>query len=164
MKRLSLVALLIAGTWACSKPKPPEPTNMETPPKTTAGTSTPAEPAETNTPSIDNELGTFTVYFDFDSWTVRADSRDTLSKVAEALKSNKDVKIQIEGHCDERGSNEYNLALGERRARAVEEFLVSEGVSEDRLSTISYGEERPAALGTGEAVWAKNRRAEFKRM
>lgn len=105
--------------------------------------------------------GLSTVYFDFDSYVLTSESRDSLRKAAESLKTNSAARIQIEGHCDERGSNEYNLALGEKRARAVEEFLVNQGVSADQLSTISYGEERPAVPGSDEDSWAKNRRAEF---
>jgi peptidoglycan-associated lipoprotein len=107
------------------------------------------------------QLGLETVYFDFDSYTLTSASRDALSKVAEALKTSGSAKIQIEGHCDERGSNEYNLALGEKRARAVEEYLTGLGVSKDMISTISYGEERPAVEGSDESAWAKNRRAQF---
>jgi len=105
--------------------------------------------------------GLATVYFDFDSYVLTSDSRAALSQAAEALKAKSGTRIQIEGHCDERGSNEYNLALGEKRARAVEDFLTSQGVSKELLSTISYGEERPAVQGNDEAAWAKNRRAEF---
>jgi peptidoglycan-associated lipoprotein len=102
-----------------------------------------------------------TVYFEFDSYILNSDNRAALTAGAASLRSNTATKIQIEGHCDERGSNEYNLALGEKRARAVEEFLISQGVSKDQLSTISYGEERPAVPGNDEEAWAKNRRADF---
>ncbi len=103
-----------------------------------------------------------TVYFDFDKSDLRQDARDTLSKNAETiLKSMADAKIQIEGHCDERGSAEYNLALGERRAKSVQKYLTTLSVKADNLSTISYGKEKPAVNGSDEAAWAKNRRAEF---
>lgn len=101
------------------------------------------------------------VYFDFDSFVLTSTARDVLSKDAEQIIKKISGKIQIEGHCDERGSDEYNLALGEKRARAAMNYLVTLGVSADRLSVISYGKEKPAEKGTGEAVWAKNRRAEF---
>lgn len=102
------------------------------------------------------------VYFNFDSSDLSKPSRDTLSRNGEILlKENKDVKIRIEGNCDERGSAEYNLALGERRAKAAEKYLVTLGVQPDRLSIISYGKERPAVQGEDEAAWSKNRRDEF---
>lgn len=165
MKKLAFSVLLAAGLFACSKPKAPEPAMNEGAQTTSAGTSTPATGVETDTPALSEaELADFTVYFDYDSWTIRPESRETLTRVGTALKNSQDVRIQIEGHCDERGSNEYNLALGERRARTVQDFLTAEGVSSDRLSTISYGEERPAVQGSGENVWAQNRRAEFKRL
>jgi peptidoglycan-associated lipoprotein len=103
-----------------------------------------------------------TVYFDFDKSDLRQDARDVLSKNAETiLKSLAGAKIQIEGHCDERGSAEYNLALGERRAKSVQKYLTTLGVKGDSLSIISYGKEKPAVMGSDEAAWAKNRRAEF---
>ena len=103
-----------------------------------------------------------TVYFDFDKSDLRQDARDILSKNAEALlKSVPDAKVKIEGHCDERGSDEYNLALGDRRAKSVAKYLSTLGVQADRISTISFGKEKPAVQGHDEAAWAKNRRAEF---
>jgi peptidoglycan-associated lipoprotein len=102
------------------------------------------------------------VYFDFDKSDLRQDARDALSKNAEALlKQVADAKIQVAGHCDERGSDEYNLALGERRAKSVAKYLETLGVKADRISTISYGKEKPAVNGHDEAAWSKNRRAEF---
>jgi len=111
-------------------------------------------------PADVSELGT--VYFDFDKYDLRPDARDTLAANAEWLKSNSGIQIQIEGHCDERGTVEYNLALGERRANAVKSYLVSLGVDDARLFTISYGEEMPADPGHNQEAWAKNRRAQFK--
>jgi peptidoglycan-associated lipoprotein len=102
-----------------------------------------------------------TVYFDFDKSDLRKDAREVLNKNAELIKSKSNAKIQIEGHCDERGSAEYNLALGERRANSSLQYLVTLGVKADRLSVISYGKEKPAVKGSDEAAWAKNRRAEF---
>ncbi|KAF0220815.1 MAG: peptidoglycan-associated [Geobacteraceae bacterium] len=101
------------------------------------------------------------IYFDFDSFVLTQPSRDTLYKDAEWLLKNNPVKVQIEGHCDERGSDEYNLALGEKRAKAAMNYLVTLGVLADRLSIISYGKEKPLDPGHDEAAWAKNRRAEF---
>jgi peptidoglycan-associated lipoprotein len=108
------------------------------------------------------EAALATVYFDFDKAELSQAARDTLAKNAEVLlKSKPDAKARIEGHCDERGSAEYNLALGERRAKSSLQYLVTLGVQPDRLSTISYGKEKPAVDGHDEAAWAKNRRVEF---
>lgn len=101
------------------------------------------------------------VNFDFDKSDIRPDARDILKANAEWIKANPKSKVQIEGHCDERGTNEYNLALGERRANAVKKYLSSLGVEADRLYTISYGEELPIDPGHSEDAWAKNRRAHF---
>ena len=105
--------------------------------------------------------GLETVYFDYDKSDLRQDTRNVLSKNADVLLKSKGMKIRIEGHCDERGSAEYNLALGERRAKSVQQYLLTLGVQADRLSAISYGKEKPAVQGSGEEAWAKNRRAEF---
>jgi peptidoglycan-associated lipoprotein len=102
------------------------------------------------------------VHFDFDQYTLSSEARQTLADNAAILKARPQVRVLIEGHCDERGSDEYNLALGERRARATRDYLVSLGIAPERLSTISYGEEQPLEKGSSEAAWAKNRRAEFR--
>jgi len=108
------------------------------------------------------EVSFETVYFDFDKSDLRQDARNVLNKNADILlKSKPDAKVQIEGHCDERGSAEYNLALGERRAKSSMQYLITLGVKADRLSIISYGKEKPAVQGNDDAAWAKNRRAEF---
>jgi peptidoglycan-associated lipoprotein len=99
------------------------------------------------------------VYFDFDSSAVREDGRATLSKQAAWLKQYTNYPITIEGHCDERGTREYNLALGERRANAVRQYLIAQGLPADRIKTISYGKERPEVVGSDEGAWARNRRA-----
>ncbi len=102
-----------------------------------------------------------TVYFDFDRSGVRPSETHKLETVAERLNFNPANKVLIEGHCDERGTEEYNRALGERRALALREFLVRLGISPDRIRTISYGEDKPAVQGHDEEAWAKNRRGEF---
>ncbi len=102
-----------------------------------------------------------TVYFDYDRSEIRADQLARMEKNAQYLAANPEKRIRIDGHCDERGSLEYNIALGARRAQQVKDFLVSRGVEPSRIMTISRGEESPAVEGTGEAVWSKNRRAEF---
>ena len=101
------------------------------------------------------------IYFDFDSANLSESARSTLTKNAGALTKETTAKIRIEGNCDERGSAEYNLALGERRANAARQYLVTLGVKSDRLSTISYGKEKPAVQESDEAALAKNRRDEF---
>jgi len=100
-----------------------------------------------------------TVYFDFDSSALLADAQGTLARQAAFLKMYPAVKITIEGHADERGTREYNLALGERRASAARDYLLAQGIDSARVRIISYGKERPAVQGSNEAAWAKNRRA-----
>ena len=103
-----------------------------------------------------------TIYFDYDKSTLKPAAKAQLEKTATWLKKNPEVNCQIEGHCDERGTNEYNLALGERRALAARRYLVSLGINPDRIFTISYGEERPEVEGHDESAWKFNRRDEFK--
>ena len=107
------------------------------------------------------EMGLVDAYFDYDKYTIRDDARAALEGNARWLNANPMARVKIEGHCDERGTNEYNLTLGERRAQAVKRFLVSLGVDGSRLSTISFGEERPVCTDTSEACLTKNRRAHF---
>lgn len=102
-----------------------------------------------------------TVFFPLDSSEIDGSTKTTLEENASYLKANQNIKVQVEGHCDERGGVQYNLALGERRAKSVKDFLVALGVAAKRVSTISYGKERPAALDHDESSWAKNRRANF---
>lgn len=101
------------------------------------------------------------VYFDYDQYNIRDDARRALQSNSDWMQQNPSSTVQIEGHCDERGTIEYNLALGERRANAAKRYIVRLGVDAGRLSTISYGEERPANSGSNEAAWSENRRAEF---
>jgi len=101
------------------------------------------------------------VYFDFDSSDLNKSARDSLTRNSEMLLKEHNTKLSIEGHCDDRGSAEYNLALGERRAKAAANYMKTLGVKPDRLSIISYGKERPAVQGNDEAAWSKNRRDEF---
>lgn len=98
------------------------------------------------------------VFFDFDKYAVRADAKATLDKQVAWLKKYPTYNLTIEGHADERGTREYNLALGERRANSVKEYLVAGGLPAARVKTISYGKERPVALGSNEAAWSQNRR------
>ena len=101
------------------------------------------------------------VYFEYDSAQVADSERSKLEAVAEYLRSNSSVGLLVEGHCDERGSNEYNLSLGERRAQAVRAYVIGLGIASDRIKTASYGEEQPAATGHDEESWRQNRRAQF---
>src|SRR5690242_6540716 len=100
-------------------------------------------------------------YFDYDKADIRPDTRSALTETAGFLKSYPQVKVMIEGHCDERGSTEYNLALGDRRAQAAKDFLVSLGVGSDRMQTVSYGKERPFCTGHDDQCWQQNRRGHF---
>ena len=101
------------------------------------------------------------IHFDFDSTVLTVQAREILNKKGEYLGANSDIRVTIEGHCDERGTSAYNMALGERRADAVKNYLIHIGTSAERLNTVSYGEEKPIAQGQDESAWAKNRRAQF---
>lgn len=102
-----------------------------------------------------------TIYFDFDSWLLSGQTRDALVKNAQLLKRNPEAAITLEGHADERGSDAYNLALGEKRAKSALQYLSTLGIATERMAAVSYGEERPIVDGDDEASWAKNRRVEF---
>lgn len=110
---------------------------------------------------VAGELGTM-IYFDFDRYDLKPEARQILTRKAEILKQYSEIKLVVEGHCDQRGTAEYNLALGERRARAAADYLVNLGVPAGKLSVVSYGKERPLDPGSNEAAWSKNRRDEFK--
>lgn len=103
-----------------------------------------------------------TIYFDFDSYAIRDEFKPVIEQYAKALVSDRKLKIAVEGHTDERGGREYNLALGQKRAEAVTRALILLGAQEAQVESTSYGKERPAASGSGEEAWAKNRRAEMK--
>jgi len=116
-------------------------------------------------PQVQEEKGPaelVTVYFGFNTSDLTDEVRQALSNNAEYMRIHPDIRVQIEGHCDERGSTEYNLALGERRALSVKQYLSKIGVDPDRMEIISYGEERPADMGSSEQAYAHNRRAEFR--
>ena len=102
------------------------------------------------------------VFFGYDSSELDSDAQELLQDQVAWLKQYSDVSVTIEGHCDERGTREYNLALGEKRAQAVKNYLISLGVSESRVSTISYGKERPAVIGSNDGAWSQNRRSVTK--
>lgn len=121
-----------------------------------------AEPAEEVTGFDPSRYNLEDIYFDFDKSELRPNALEQLNRYASVLRANPDLKVLVEGHCDERGTDEYNLALGERRAQRVLDYLVSAGIANERLKTISYGEMRPKAQGSNEDAWALNRRAHFK--
>jgi peptidoglycan-associated lipoprotein len=101
------------------------------------------------------------VYFDFDQYTLSSKSIQTLRSIAQVMEDNKDLEITVSGHADERGTREYNLALGQRRGEAVRDYLLLNGISKNRITVKSYGEEYPLVKGSNESSWAKNRRAEI---
>jgi peptidoglycan-associated lipoprotein len=156
VKSLVWTSLLIAsvafGAACTSSKKPPAPA-----PAATQEFNQGPEPAP---PPKEQTFGLETIYFDYDQSVIRDDQRATLGNNANAVKSMNLSKLTIEGHCDERGSDEYNLALGERRANAVKQYLVDTGVKA-AIDTVSYGESRPAVEGHDESAWRMNRRAEF---
>jgi peptidoglycan-associated lipoprotein len=165
-------AALLGIIPACAK-KPPTSVAEKKPAEAPPPAATPVPPPVTSAPIGDesqrvlsgsiqelNQRGYLQdAYFDYDSYDLRDDARSALATDAEWLKKFPTIQILIEGHCDERGTNEYNLALGERRANAAKDYLVSLGVDGGRVKTVSYGEERPACTDSEESCWTKNRRA-----
>ena len=119
----------------------------------------PVVPPSVFPPGIPGKLDA--IYFDFDKYNVKPESKDTLKKNAEWLQANQGYNIRIEGNCDERGTNEYNMALGQRRADAAAKFLMNLGVGKDRIGTVSYGEEKPLCMEHNEDCWSRNRRDDF---
>jgi peptidoglycan-associated lipoprotein len=169
LKLLSLFAALLLASACATDPEGQSSASGKGSSKTattsSAGssgtTTTTASPAvSTPTPGSAEEFITIgdRVYFDFDKSGIRADAVSTLNDQAAWLNKYPGVTVLIEGHCDERGTREYNLALGERRANSVREYLVSRGVSMNRIEIISYGKERPEVLGSNESAWQQNRR------
>jgi peptidoglycan-associated lipoprotein len=158
-----------ASTMAPAAPVQPTPAAPSTSPSTSAPAPAPAPAAPATaapaTPPRPSEFAENAnlrdVYFDFDKYDLRPDDAKTLDANAGWLKSNANNLVLIEGHCDERGTNEYNLALGERRAKATMNYLVSQGIQANRITIISYGKERPVCTEKNEACWQKNRRAHF---
>jgi peptidoglycan-associated lipoprotein len=162
--RLALVAMATASLAACaSKPKPaPAPVATTPPPPAEQPLPPTGMVGETVIPGSERDFVVNVgdrVYFDFDKYDIRPDAQPLLESQAAWLKRYPAVQVRIEGNCDERGTREYNLALGARRANAVREFLLNQGVSGDRITTVSYGKEKPIDPGTGEAADAKNRNA-----
>ena len=160
-----VIALAVAVT-GCKKKMPPE--APPPPPPRVEEVAPPApdttgQAARERQATMDADRARIvTVYFDYDKSDIRPEQRDRITTNAEIFRRWTDWPVSIEGHCDERGTVEYNLALGERRALAAKQALVAAGIEGARLSTVSYGEERPADPGHDETAWGKNRRAEFK--
>jgi peptidoglycan-associated lipoprotein len=156
VKRFLGVAILCAAMAACESSKGPSSGSENT------GFGQEKNPPHSMSSGGGDSSMFRTIYFDFDKSDLRPDAREGLQANAGYLKSNSNVQITIEGNCDERGSNEYNLALGKRRAEAAYKYLVDLGVESSRMTTVSYGEEKPAVEGHNELSWAKNRRDDFK--
>ncbi len=155
IRRLALamtVFSLVAATGCSKKHKEDE------------GTANNAMAGDTN-PLGDSDsgqaMGLQTVHFPYDSFTLDSSGKSTLKANADILKANANVKVQVEGHCDQRGGIQYNIALGEKRANAAKKFLEDNGIAGDRITTISYGKEKPLDASESEAAYAKNRRANF---
>ncbi|MBR3664918.1 MAG: peptidoglycan-associated lipoprotein Pal [Desulfovibrio sp.] len=151
MKRFTLVLALVlslAAGFGCAKKQQSEPGYDD-------GMS-----AEMN--AAIQQITDGRVYFAFDKYTILPEGKEVLRNKAELMKKFPSIRVRIEGNCDERGTQEYNLALGERRANAAREFLTSLGVNAAQMETISYGKENPAVQGSGEAVWQQNRRDDFR--
>jgi len=161
---------LLLGSCANSNTNKDALDNAPTEPAVTApevpAVAQPTEPVEVETvmedlatqSSLDAAASDGLAYFGYDRYDLSADARARLQAQAAWLQAHGDAKVTVEGHCDERGTREYNLALGDRRANSVKNYLVALGVDPSRIHTVSYGKERPAVTGTGEASWAKNRR------
>jgi len=165
----SMVAIVAFGFAGCTcggpEPAPMMATEQVPPPPPPVVEKEPVpapEPVPTLAESAAAAGALMNTYFDFDKSNLTPEAIGKLDKTAAWMQKNPKVKIEIAGNCDERGTNEYNMALGERRANSAKKYLVSMGIASDRLSTISYGEERPVDPGHNEAAWAKNRRDEYR--
>lgn len=163
--KLGMVALLSVTMAACSSTEEEGPATAA-PTNTGASTNAvnPNAAAEAARLAEENRLRAITTfYFEFDKSDLSAEARDSLVIHANDLKANPNMRVRLEGHADERGTREYNLALGERRSQAVERYLQVQGVSANQMEVISYGEEMPVDTGTTEAAYSKNRRVELKK-
>ena len=158
---ISLTVASALALSACAKKAPPELPPAPQPTTAPAPAPTPPSGPIPGTQAHFSQVmaGQDTVYFDTDRYNIDSEDAARLRTQAQYLQQYPQIRATIEGHCDERGTREYNLALGERRANAAKNYLVSLGISADRLSTISYGKERPVATASNESAWAQNRRA-----
>jgi peptidoglycan-associated lipoprotein len=158
------LSLLVPAGCARKPPAMIESVTQPAPPAINETAADPASPLETPAPATmitDRGLSLESIHFAYDSSLLQDDARLVLQRNADWLNANPGVVVTIEGHCDERGAGEYNLALGEERAKAVKTYLVNLGVQPERLETLSFGEEAPLDPGHDETAWAKNRRAAF---
>lgn len=160
---IGLAIVLAIAPGCSSRKKLSSEAQIEPPPTETTA---PAPSDNDNVPPPRTETTTERLaledaFFDFDDFSLRQDAKSSLEKDGKYLEKNSVSRVVIEGHCDERGSVEYNLALGEKRARAAKEYLTTYGVNGSRITTISYGKERPFDPGHNEEAWARNRRAHF---
>jgi peptidoglycan-associated lipoprotein len=167
IRGLAAVAMLFSVAACASHPRPLPPGPPIPPPPVAAEPGVPAPPeAAVSSRPLPGTVQDFVinigdrVYFDFDQAQIRDDAKPILTRQASWLEQYPDVRVRIEGNCDERGTRQYNLALGARRADAVREFLIGQGVNGGRISTISYGKERPIDTGHDEAAWARDRNAD----
>jgi peptidoglycan-associated lipoprotein len=159
------VALLTAGCGGKSQPEMPEPVNSDAPAVETPAMNTAVTSEPISKDLLDNESRATLeerIFFAFDQSDLSAPARELLSAKAEILRKAPSLSLKIEGHADERGSDEYNLALSNRRAGAALRFLTSQGIATERLGAAGYGEEQPLDSAENEAAWARNRRAEFR--
>ena len=157
------IAVTLASALALSACKKEAPEELPPPPQVETSTPTPTGPTGpipgTQQHFAQMMQGRDTIYFDTDKFDIDAEDQAALRQQAQYLQQYTNVRATVEGHADERGTREYNIALGERRANAAKNYLVSLGVGAERISTVSYGKERPVALGSNEQAWARNRRA-----
>jgi peptidoglycan-associated lipoprotein len=175
MKQLAICLVIAAVVAGCaSKEKQPDASVTDRSAGTTPPAATTPSTSSTTTPSREasvsgdplkdpnNILSKRSVYFDFDSNAVKDEYRGVIQAHARYMNDKRDSRIRIEGNCDERGSREYNLALGQRRAEAVKKVMTVLGVNDNRVETVSYGEEKPKSMGHDEEAWAQNRRADIR--
>jgi peptidoglycan-associated lipoprotein len=156
-----LLALILAFSVGCSKKQMVKPVVEEQPVMTDVVEEIPVVEEEPVAEPAPVMLNCEDVFFDYDKHTLKPKAKTTLEMNAKELKNNTSAGVIIEGHCDERGTEDYNMALGEKRAKAVKEYLTTLGISASRFTVISYGESRPFDPGNTESAWAKNRRAHF---
>lgn len=170
LKRWALIGTIcMISLLGCAKKKPPVIPPPEPPSKVEAPKAEAPEPlpevdaAALNRQRIQTRITEAfkTIYFEYDQSVLTGDAKNTCDVIGGLMKEVPEIRVRIEGHADERGTNEYNLALGERRAKSIQAYLTSYGVSGSRFSVISFGEEKPASEGHDEAAWSKNRRVEF---
>jgi peptidoglycan-associated lipoprotein len=155
------VILLALGLASCAKKKPAEERPVTPQPQVTKDTTT--KPETPQPPKRTLQESQFqTVYFDFDRYNLRPDAKANLDADYALLRDYPDVIVKIEGHCDERGTVEYNLSLGQKRAKSAQDYLTGLGIATNRISIVSFGKERPAVVGDNEQAWSKNRRCEFR--